>query len=133
MKTQMENTKRLNSNLRKNITFYEMIFTSAIHMYAKIGCLQVLKIDTKIAVRGDKEKTGNMNRNKLYPKYYRLVQGPICHQCRPKEISVRNILCFCDCLFFSFVARKLLFVETGSIFCSFHYVSIPTRHKRRHS
>ena len=73
MKTQMENTKRLNSNLRKNITFYEMIFTSAIHMYAKIGCLQVLKIDTKIAVQGDKEKTGNMNRNKLYPKYYRLV------------------------------------------------------------
>ena len=42
-------------------------------MYVMIGCLQVLKIDTKIAVRGDKEKTGNINRNKLYPKYYRLV------------------------------------------------------------
>ena len=74
-----------------------------------IGCLQVLKIDTKIAVRGDKEKTGNMNRNKLYPKYYRLVlkvQFVSSAEKRPKEISVRNILCFCDCSFFSFVARK---------------------------
>ena len=101
-------------------------------MYAKIGCLQVLKIDTKIAVQGDKEKTGNMNRNKLYPKYYRLVlkvQFVLSADQRRFQFAI-----FCVfVIVFSFVARKLLFVETGSIFCSFHYVSIPTRHKCRHS
>ena len=73
-------------------------------MYAKIGCLQVLKIDTKIAVRGYKEKTGNMNRNILYPKYYRLVlkvQFVISDQ-RRFQFAI-----FCVfVIVFSFVARK---------------------------
>ena len=71
-------------------------------MYVMIGCLQVLEIDTKIAVHGDKEKTGNMNRNKLYPKYYRLVlkvQFVISADQRRFQFA---IFCgFCDCLFFS--------------------------------
>ena len=117
MKTQMENTKRLNSNLRKNITFYEMTFTSAM-----IGCLQVLKIDTKIAVRGDKEKTGNMNRNKLYPKYYRLVlkvQFVISADQRRFQFAIFCV--FVIVYFFPLSQESYSSSKLDQFFCSFHY------------